>query len=447
MTYSLLKYKAAIGRLELGFTSGKLTAVHEGVLEAAGCDVLQGELVEIISSKGKNRVLAEVVGLKNNRILLMPFDRARGLCLNSDVVPLTKTLAVGTGRCLLGRVIDPLGKPLDNKGPISYEEEWDCFGITINPMDREQISKKVTTGVKAIDIFTPLGRGQRIGIMAGSGVGKSTLLGMIASHSDMDVVVIALIGERGREVADFINDVLGETGFKKAIVVVAPAEQPAVIRRQAAFTASTIAESFRKEGKDVLLIMDSITRFALAQRDIGISTGEPMGSRGYPPSVFSLLPPLLERGGNLHGEGSITSIFTVLVEGDDVNEPITDHMRSLLDGHISLSRSLAERNHYPAIDIQGSISRLSQKLYDNDEARAASTLRKLLATYENSRDIIDLGAYEAGNNKELDVAIKYKANLESLLTQGPHQFFSKKETWSLVFELEKLLSKGIEYGR
>ena len=422
-------YLSSIQSLKLGRKTGKLTAIYEGVLEASGCDVLQGELVEIIQARGSARVVAEVVGLRDNRILLMPFGSSHGLCLNSEVLPLQRSLTVPVGKALLGRVIDPLCKPLDHKGLLEFESYQHCYSDPINPLDREPITVALNTGVKAIDIFTPLGRGQRIGIMAGSGVGKSTLLGMMAANTNAEVVVIALIGERGREVGDFIHDCLGEEGLSRAVVVVAPAEQPAVLRRQAAFTATTIAEWFRKSNCHVLLIMDSITRFAMAQREIGLSTGEPIGARGYPPSVFSLLPPLLERGGALKNQGSITSIFTVLVEGDDINEPVTDHMRSLLDGHVVLSRELAGRNHYPAIDIQHSVSRLSSKLIAKGMAKIVAGLRKSIAIYSSSQDMIELGAYEAGKNSELDIAVKTKPLLDELLTQTPLEQIRSEDAW------------------
>ena len=429
-------YINTIDKLELGHRTGKLTAIHGGVIEASGCDVLQGELVEIIQARGNARVMAEVVGLRDERILLMPFGSSHGLCLNSRVVPSKNALAIPTGKALLGRVIDPLCKPLDEKGEIKLDNHEEITLKPINPLDRKPIDEHLSTGVKAIDVFCPLGRGQRIGIMAGSGVGKSTLLGMITGNTEADVIVIALIGERGREVGDFINDCLGPEGIKKAVVVVAAAEQPAILRRQSAYTATAIAEWFRKENKNVLLIMDSITRFAMAQREIGLSTGEPIGTRGYPSSVFAMLPPLLERGGAIKGSGTITSIYTVLVEGDDINEPVADHMRSLLDGHITLSRELAARNHYPAIDIQNSVSRLNDKLLSNEKMAVSDTLRKHLAVYSASQDLIELGAYEQGNNAELDDAVKIKPKLDALLMQKPKEAIATSEVWKLAKSLK-----------
>ncbi len=429
------QYIQAIDRLELGQKTGKLTAIHGGVIEAAGCDVLLGELVEIIQARGGAKIKAEVVGLRDERILLMPFGSSQGLCLNSRVVPLRNSLSVPAGNSLLGRVIDPLCNPLDDKGKIVYESVTDLTLEPINPLDRVPISETLNTGVKAIDVFVPIGRGQRIGIMAGSGVGKSTLLGMIAANTDADVIVIALVGERGREVGDFINDCLGKDGLKRSVVVVAAAEQPAVLRRQSALTATAIAEWFREQNKNVLLIMDSITRFAMAQREIGLSTGEPIGTRGYPSSVFSMLPPLLERGGTLKNKGTITSIYTVLVEGDDINEPVADHMRSLLDGHVMLSRDLASRNHYPAINVGQSISRLNNKLLDSQQLAVSDNLRKFLSIYHSSQDLIELGAYEKGVNAELDFAVKVKPNLDALVQQKPNDTVPHEDVWSRAMEI------------
>lgn len=278
-----------------------------------------------------------------------------------------ESFSVPVGAQLLGRVLDATGQPLDDLPMPEGLERKPRFVAPINPLHRTPIDKPLVTGVKAVDVFIPLGRGQRIGIFAGSGVGKSTLLGMMSTFTEADVIVIALIGERGREVGDFLRESLGEEGLKKAVVIAAAAEQPAVLRRQAAYTATTIAEWFRAQDKHVLLIMDSITRFALAQREIGLATGEPMGSRGYPPSVFALVPPLMERAGALAGQGSITGVYTVLVEGDDMNEPVADHMRAILDGHVVLSRSVAARGHWPAIDVLSSISRLAGKLRTNEQ--------------------------------------------------------------------------------
>ena len=439
MSSSAASYLEAVERLNFGVKTGKLTAIHGGVLEASGCDVLLGELVEIVQARGVARIKAEVVGLRDNRILLMPFASSTGLCLNSRVVPLNKCLKIPTGEGLLGRVVDPLCQPLDELGDLKLVDQQEISLDPINPLMRRPIEENLHTGVKAIDVFCPLGRGQRIGVMAGSGVGKSTLMGMLAGNTEADVIVIALIGERGREVGDFINDSLREQGLKKSVVIAASAEQPAILRRQSAFTATAIAEWFRKKNKNVLLIMDSITRFAMAQREIGLSTGEPIGSRGYPSSVFSLLPPLIERGGAFKNSGTITSIYTVLVEGDDINEPITDHMRSLLDGHITLTRELAARNQYPAIDVLESISRLSNKLLDKEKLERVNSLRKHISLFRSSQDFIELGAYEKGTNMELDAAVELQPELDALFKQSPIQSSNHKNIWS---EVSKVLDKS-----
>lgn len=425
---------------------GRICAIHGLVIEAAGCDVHLGELVEILPARGGPEVLAEVVGLRENSILLMPYSSVEGLCLQSRIRALGNALRVPVGEKLLGRVITPLGEPLDNHGELTSDEYYPSLGTPINPLDRSPINEVLETGTRTVDIFSPLGRGQRIGIFAGSGVGKSTLLGMIARHTKADVIVIALIGERGREVGDFLRESLGERGLSRSVTIVASAEQPAVFRRQAAYTATAIAEWFRNEGKHVLLIMDSMTRFAMAQREIGLATGEPMGSRGYPPSVFGLLPPLLERAGAIEKKGSITAIYTVLVEGDDMNEPVSDHMRSILDGHIVLSRELAARAHYPAIDVLHSVSRLSRALTTPAQRECVDVLRKLLAEYNASSDLIELGAYEAGSNITLDTAIRMKSEIDEFLQQQPDESVSCVEGWNQIAMLAEKIIHGVRNG-
>ncbi|RZU38499.1 type III secretion system FliI/YscN family ATPase [Fluviicoccus keumensis] len=431
-----------IGSARLCRRVGRLTAIHGLVLEATGLDVQLGELVRILPARSQEPVMAEVVGLRNRHALLMPHASVDGLCLASEVEAFGASNGIPVGFELLGRVIDASGKPLDEGPSLEGLERQHRFRAPINPLHRRPIREKLSTGVRAVDLFTPLGRGQRIGILAGSGVGKSTLLGMMSRHAEADVAVIALIGERGREVGDFIRDSLGAKGMKSSVVVVASAEQPAVMRRQAAYTATGIAEWFRARGKHVLLIMDSITRFAFAQREIGLATGEPMGSRGYPPSVFGLLPPLMERAGSLEGQGSITGVYTVLVEGDDMNEPVADHMRAVLDGHIVLSRDLAARGHYPAIDIQGSISRLSGALYHTGQRETADQIRHALAEYRNSEDLIRLGAYEAGSNATLDAVIALESDMSALLRQPSGQHAAPETSWSLARDLAGKLKRG-----
>jgi flagellum-specific ATP synthase len=341
--------------------------------------------------------------------------------------------------------VDALGQPLDDL-PLPELERDHRFASPINPLHRKPINEVLVTGIKVVDLFIPLGRGQRIGIFAGSGVGKSTLLGMISKHTEADVTVIALIGERGREVGDFIRDSLGPDGLKSAVVVVASAEQPAVLRRQAAYTATSIAEWFRARGKHVLLIMDSITRFALAQREIGLATGEPMGSRGYPPSVFGLLPPLMERAGALRGQGTITGVYTVLVEGDDMNEPVSDHMRAILDGHVMLSRDLAARGHYPAIDVLHSISRLAGSLRNGSQKQSIDRIRNALGTYHSAHDLIQLGAYEKGSNPLLDKMIELKPDIDRMLCQQPGEHSAIDVSWKMVDSLAQKLAKVTDHA-
>ncbi|MEK6788412.1 MAG: FliI/YscN family ATPase [Pseudomonadota bacterium] len=422
---------------------GRLTAIRGMAMEATGLDVRLGELVDITPARGGEAVIAEVVGLRSDHILLMPYGPVEGLCLASEVVARGETYTVAVGEQLLGRVLDATCQPLDDLPLPEGLIRKPRFVAPINPLHRAPINKPLVTGVKAVDVFIPLGRGQRIGIFAGSGVGKSTLLSMMSQYADADVIVIALIGERGREVGDFIRDSLGLEGLKKAVVIAAAAEQSAVLRRQAAYTATTIAEEFRAQGRHVLLIMDSITRLALAQREIGLSTGEPMGSRGYPPSVFALLPPLMERAGALAGQGSITGVYTVLVEGDDMNEPVADHMRAILDGHIVLSRQVAARGHYPAIDVLQSISRLAGVLRTPEQRQLVERLRSALGIYHNSEDLIELGAYERGSHPVLDKMIELKPEVDVLLRQSPDEHVAAEKAWQAVSQLAQKLNQVI----
>ncbi len=414
---------------------GKLKAVHGMVLEATGLEATLGELADVYSSQDKKIVTAEVVGLRDERTLLMPHGPVEGLSLSGYIVARGEAFRVPVGDGLLGRVLDARCEPLDDLGPVSPDEYSPLISTPINPLHRDPIDHQLNTGVTAVDLFTPLGRGQRVGIFAGSGVGKSTLLGMMSKGTNADVVVIALIGERGREVGDFIRDSLGTEGLRNAVVIAAAAEQPAVLRRQAAYTATTVAEWFRATGKHVLLIMDSVTRFALAQREIGLATGEPMGSRGYPPSVFSLLPPLMERAGLLRGEGSITGVYTVLVEGDDLNEPVSDNMRAILDGHIVLDRYIASKGRWPAVDLLNSISRLAGALRSPAEKQAIDTLLAALGQYADSEDLINLGAYEKGSNGVLDIMMELKPKLDQLITQYPKDKIALDDCWQNIFRI------------
>ncbi len=434
------RYRLMLDKLQLTPQLGRLTAINGVVLEASGCKVQHGELVEIKHSRTGKISLAEVIGLKEHTMYLMPYGDIEGLCLDSTVTPTGDVFSVPVGDELLGRVINPLGEPIDGKGIVDTNDYLNSHGVRINPLSREPITEPLITGVKAIDVFTPIGKGQRMGIFSGSGVGKSTLLGMIAKYSKADVIVIALIGERGREVGDFIRQNLGEKGLQRSVLVIATAAEPAVMRRQAAFTATTVAEWFRSQNKNVLLIMDSITRFVMAQREIAISIGEPMGARGYPSSSLALLPPLIERAGNLYDQGSISAVYTVLVEGDDFNEPISDSMRSILDGHIMLDRVLVSRAQYPAIDVLQSVSRLNKFLQTKEQQQKASKIKSLISCYEESREMIEMGLYVKNTNKEIDMAIALKDEISAFLKQPDDELSDRSVTWS---KLEKLYQKAI----
>jgi len=419
--------------------AGKLTSIRGLVLEATGCSVRHGELVKIVQPKTGLTVLAEVVGLDKSSIFLMSFEATEGLCLDCEVIPQGAPLQIKVSRELLGRSISPLGQPIDGLGDLGVCSMRSTKGKPLNPLDRAPIREVISTGVKSIDVFTTLGKGQRIGIFAGSGVGKSTLLGMIAKYASADVIVIAMVGERGREVKEFIDQNLGEAGLKRSVLVVATAGDTAVMKRQAAYSATAIAEWFRDQGKDVLLIMDSITRFAMAQREIGLATGEPMGSRGFPPSVFALLSPMLERAGSLSTGGTITAVYTVLVEGDDFNEPVSDFIRSILDGHILLSRSLVAKGVYPAIDIVNSISRLASILVSEEDLRAVSLIREMTSLYEDSKEIIDLGVYKKGSSKKTDKSIEVREEILDLIRQRASSNVLREK----ALEQAKLVSKKI----
>ena len=360
-----------------------------------------GELCDILDAQNNLVMQAEVVGFERGRVFLMPFSKAR-ISMGFTVRATGQGVSIAVGSDLLGRVIDAFGQPLDEGVPVKCSELMPLHRQKINPLHREPITERLNTGIHAIDSLLPLGKGQRIGLFAGSGVGKSVLLGMMAKHMNSDINVIALIGERGREVNDFIRNHMDEATRAKSIIVVACSDDFALMRKQAVYTATAIAEYFCQQGQDVMLFMDSITRFAMAQREIGLSLGEPPTARGYTPTVFSSLPSIVERAGNFSGKGSITALYTVLVEGDDFNEPIADTMRSLLDGHIVLTRELAHRGHYPAIDVLQSISRLVSQLTTPEEQYVIKQIIALLSLYQQNKDLIELGAYKSGNNAPLD---------------------------------------------
>ncbi|MCD6363722.1 MAG: flagellar protein export ATPase FliI [Synergistetes bacterium] len=396
--------------------NGKVVRVVGLVIESKGPEASVGEICEIYLKNGGS-VKAEVVGFRDDRVLLMPLGEMGSIGPGCEVVATGESLKVRVGEGLLGRVLNAFGEPIDDKGPIIWEDEYPLSRKPPHPLKRKRIKEPISIGVRAIDGLLTCGKGQRMGIFAGSGVGKSTLLGMIARNTSAPVSVIGLVGERGREVREFIERDLGEEGLKRSVVVVATSDEPALIRLKAAFTATAIAEFFRDKGLDVILMMDSITRFAMAQREVGLTIGEPPATRGYTPSVFSLLPRLLERAGN-SDKGSITGFYTILVEGDDMNEPIADTVRSILDGHIVLSRKLASQNHYPAIDILRSISRLMIEIVPREHYIAAGRLRELLSAYEESQDLINIGAYAKGSNRVVDEALEKIDEIKKFLIQG-----------------------------
>ncbi len=403
-------------------------------VESHGPATFIGELCHIIPATGvkangvaSEPIMAEVVGFRGNSVVMMPFGELAGVSVGSKVRAMGRFVSVKVGKGLVGRVLDGLGNPMDGKGPVLWEDELPIYRSSPDPLHRRMITEVLPTGVKAIDALLTIGKGQRIGIFAGSGVGKSTLLGMIARYAEADVNVIALVGERGREVREFIEKNLGEEGLAKSVVVVATSDTPPVVRKAACFVAMTIAEYFRDMGKDVLFMMDSVTRFAMAQREIGLSVGEPPTTKGYTPSVFSLLPRLLERAGTSH-RGSITGIFTVLVEGSDMEEPVADAVRAILDGHIVLTRELASRAHYPAIDVLQSVSRLMYDIVDKKHWELSLRVKNLLAVYREAEDLINIGAYREGSNPSIDEAIRYKDRIMGFLKQGMDESFSFEES-------------------
>ncbi len=408
---------------------GTVTAVTGLIIESDGPNVGLGELCLLRSPRENFSVQAEVVGFREHRVLLMPLGETAGLHVGCEVAAMERPPLPRPGPEMLGRVLDALGRPFDGLGLLSVEQSDGSTGTPPHPLRRQRITTPFPTGVRAIDAFVPIGRGQRLGLFAGSGVGKSTLLGMIARGTQADVVVVALVGERGREVREFLEKDLGPEGLKRAIVVVATSDQPAPLRLRAAFTATSIAESWRNQGKNVLLLMDSVTRFAMAQREIGLAIGEPPATRGYTPSVFAMLPRLLERSGA--GEsGAITAIYTVLVEGDDMNEPVADAVRGILDGHLVLSRHLAHFNHYPAIDILESVSRLTRDICTPEEVALAARAREHLALYRKNEDLVSIGAYQKGANPALDHAIALHDPLGKFTRQSVHDHTGRAQTFA-----------------
>jgi flagellum-specific ATP synthase len=424
--FDLSPYRQHVADANLLPWTGEIVEVVGLLLASRGPAVAVGDFCEVLTSSGA-RIRTQVIGFRNGNVLSMPLEEVDGIQLHDPIVARQGDSSVPVGLELIGRVVDGFGNPIDRKPKIRAAAQYPLYGSAGSPMDREHITESLTTGVRAIDALLTCGKGQRMGLFGGSGVGKSTLLGMMAKNNSADVTVIALIGERNREVRAFLEQELGPEGSKRSVVVCSTSDRPAPLRVRACFVALAIAEYFRDQGASVLLIMDSVTRLAMAQREIGLAAGEPPSQKGYTPSVFNLLPRVLERAGNFRS-GSITGFFTVLVEGDDFNEPICDSVRAILDGHIILSRRLAAAGHYPAIDVLNSISRLASKLAGPDQRRAAGKVRQALAALEESRDLIELGAYAAGTNPSLDAAIRMRPEINDFLRQDTSGGFSMTES-------------------
>lgn len=411
------KYLGKLKAIDPVVYRGTVTQVIGMTVEAAGPISRIGDVCRIYSQNGEFASEAEVVGFRETRILLMPFGKLTGIGSGSKVVATGHGMQVPVGLGLRGRILDGLGQPIDNLGPLHIDCRYPSDNLPPDPMSRQRIKQPLSLGVRAIDGLLTCGRGQRIGIFAGSGVGKSTLMGMIARQAEADVIVITLVGERGREVREFIEKDLQEEGLRKSVLVVATSDQPAIVRQKSAMLGTAIAEYFRDQGLNVLLLMDSLTRFAMAQREIGMSIGEPPVSRGYTPSVFNVLPRLLERSGN-SDRGSITGLYTVLVEGDDMNEPVADTVRGILDGHIVLSRTLAHRNHYPAIDVLASVSRVMPDIVSAEHLAAAGFIKSQLSIYREAQDLIHIGAYKKGSSTEIDEAVRLHTVIDHFLCQS-----------------------------
>jgi flagellum-specific ATP synthase len=418
------KFFEKLDRVEPLRHLGRIEQLIGLVMEASGPGTSIGETCWVYSANGRHRIQAEVVGFRNDRMLLMPLGELQGIGPGSLLVPTGKDFEVPVGRRLMGRVLDGLGRPLDDKGSLNAEAFVPVHREPPDPLARQRITEPLSTGVRSIDSLLTVGRGQRIGIFAGSGVGKSTLMGMVARDASADVNVIALVGERGREVRDFIEKDLGPEGLRKSVVIAATSDQPALIRRQGALVATAIAEWFRDQGLTVMFMMDSVTRFAMAQREIGLAIGEPPTTKGYTPSVFAMLPKLLERAGTTSHRGSITGLYTVLVEADDLNEPVGDTVRAILDGHIVLSRDLAAQNHYPPVDVLESVSRLMPELASPQHKQAAAKVRDMLAAHRGAKDLINIGAYVKGSDKRIDRALEHIDAVNAFLKQDQ----SEKDT-------------------
>ncbi len=433
------KFHQCLNTLSAKEISGRIKNVVGLTIEAAGLQCEIGEVCEV-RSPGSKPVLAEVIGFRDQHTLLMPLGQMQGIQPGSHVHPHGSCFSAPVGHQLLGRVLNGIGEPIDNLGPLGLVDRVPTYNQVPHPLERKKITQPLNTGIKAIDGLLTVGKGQRIGIFSGSGVGKSTLMGMIARSTASDVSVIALVGERGREVREFIERDLGEEGLARSVLVVSTSNEPALVRLKAAWVATSIAEYFRNQGLDVTFLMDSVARFAMAQREIGLAVGEPPASKGYTPSVFSLLPRLLERTG-AGKRGTITGFYTVLVEGDDFNEPISDAVRSILDGHIMLSRDLAARNHYPAIDVLHSVSRVMPAIVSDDHLRYAGRVRSLMASYEEARDLINIGAYVSGSDPAIDQSIEAMPAINDFLQQNQEESILFDETFRQLTAIE---NKGKE---
>jgi len=414
---------------------GRINKIVGLTIESEGPPCSVGEVLRLEDEN--NKIPLQVIGFNGTRVISMPFGEIKGISNGHLIYSSGRYPGLNLDESFLGRVITGMGTPLDDKGPLSGKDHVNIYETPVNAMKRETITEVTATGVRSIDGLLTLGKGQRVGIFAGSGVGKSTLMGMIARNTNADINVIALIGERGRELKDFIINSLGEEGLKRSVVVAATSDEPPLLKIISAFTATAVAEYFSKKGHNVMLMMDSLTRLSMAQREVGLSAGEPPSTKGYTPSVFTMMPKLLERAGNFTDQGSITAIYTVLVEGDDVTEPISDHARSLLDGHIVLSRDIAHRNHFPAVDVLGSISRLMNDIAADDHKAAGGKIRELMAVYREAEDMINIGAYAPGSNKRIDEAIRKIDLINKFLTQGVHEKFSFQQT---VEQLKAILA-------
>jgi flagellum-specific ATP synthase len=422
------RYHSLLGQVNPIRIHGKVTEIIGLVVEGNGPATSIGELCGIFPAGSVKPVTAEVVGFKKGKVLLMPLQTIQGLSPGCKIVSLGRKAGVNVGKNLLGRVIDGLGNPIDNKGPIESESDYPIYAEPINPLARGRITEPVDLGIRALNGVLTCGKGQRMGIFAGSGVGKSILLGMMARNTNADVNVIGLIGERGREVREFLEKSLGKKGLARSVVVVAGSDMHPLIRMRAAYVTTSISEYFRDLGKNVLLMVDSLTRFAMAQREIGLSVGEPPAAKGYTPSVFSLLPKLLERSGIMEKRGSITGLYTILVEGDDFNEPIADAARSILDGHVVLSRELASKSHYPAIDVLHSVSRVMLDIVGDEHRQMARRIIQILATYKKAEDLINIGAYVKGSNPEIDYAVTMIDRVNGFLKQDINEKIDFQQT-------------------